>query len=82
MGWGGIFVKTLVTIVITGLDKKIYTYVLIYSVWTQTLFALTLKDNSLKTAEILAATSTGAGEAKIKSSVGALFDFLPQAIKL
>ena len=54
----------------------------LYLVWTQTLFALTLKDNSLKTAEILAATSTGAGEAKIKSSVGALFDFLPQAIKL
>ena len=45
-------------------------------------YSLTLKDNSLKTAEILAATSTGAGEAKIKSSVGALFDFLPQAIKL
>ena len=44
--------------------------------------SLTLKDNSLNTAEILAATSTGAGEAKIKSSVGALFDFLPQAIKL
>lgn len=42
----------------------------------------TLKDNSLKMADILAATSTGAGEAKMKSSVGALLDFLPQAIKL
>jgi hypothetical protein len=33
-------------------------------------------------AEILQATSTGAGDARMKSSVGALPDFLPQAIKL
>ena len=70
----------------TNLDKLniliIHTYIYILCLDTDSLFALTLKDNSLKTAEILAATSTGAGEAKIKSSVGALFDFLPQAIKL
>ena len=42
----------------------------------------TLKDNSLKIAEILAAKSTGADEPKIKSSVGFQPHFLPQTIRL
>ena len=42
----------------------------------------TFSDSSLYIADILAATSTGAGDSKINSSVGALFDFLPHAIRL
>ena len=43
---------------------------------------LAFMDRSLYSEEIFAATSTGAGDARMKSSVGALLDFLPQAIRL
>ena len=43
---------------------------------------ITFSESSLYIAEILAATSTGAGDSKMNSSVGALFDFLPHAMRL
>ena len=48
----------------------------------QLLAIVTFSESSLYIAEILAATSTGAGDSKMNSSVGALFDFLPHAIRL
>ena len=48
----------------------------------QLMALVTFSDSSLYIAEILAATSTGAGDSKMNSSVGALFDFLPQAMRL